>query len=122
VWWWTSRSSSTSAAEPPGHETLAHRWIAPAEAVACRDRGEVAVVAPTWVSLHTLAQAATMADALALAAGRTPVVYRSRTTVDGDRRVVLWDGDAGYAIADPHRPGRRHRLVMADTGWQLERT
>jgi hypothetical protein len=49
-------------------------------------------------------------------------VYRSRTTVDGERRVVLWDGDAGYATTDPHRPGPRHRLVMADTGWQLERT
>jgi 8-oxo-dGTP pyrophosphatase MutT (NUDIX family) len=107
---------------PDGRETLAHRWIAPAEAVACRDRGEIAVVAPTWVTLHTLARAATVADALALAAGRPPAVYRSRTTVDGDRRIVLWDGDAGYATGDPHRPGPRHRLVMADTGWQLERT
>jgi hypothetical protein len=45
-----------------GHETVAHRWIPPAEAVACRERGEIAVVAPTRVTLHTLAQATTVAD------------------------------------------------------------
>jgi hypothetical protein len=63
-----------------------------------------------------------VADALALAAGRPPVVYVSRTATAGDRRVVLWDGDAGYATADPERPGPRHRLVMSDAGWTFERT
>ena len=62
-----------------------------------------------------------MTSALALAAERGPVVYLSRTTDDGDRRIVLWEGDAGYATADPAVPGPRHRLTMADTGWAFER-
>lgn len=107
---------------PDGRETVAHRWIAPADAVAGRDRGEIQVVAPTWVTLHTLAGMASVADALALAADRGPVVYRSRVATDGDRRIVLWDGDAGYAAADPLRPGPRHRLVMGAAGWQFERS
>lgn len=105
-----------------GYEIVDHRWIGPAEAVDLRDRGEIGVVAPTWVTLHTLAAAGSVAGALALAAERGPVVYLSRTTEDGDRRIVLWDGDAGYATADPTVPGPRHRLIMADTGWAFERS
>jgi 8-oxo-dGTP pyrophosphatase MutT (NUDIX family) len=107
---------------PDGRETLGHRWVAPAEAVACRDRGEIGVVAPTWVTLHTLAGVASVAEALALAAARRPVVYQSRVVEAGDGRIVLWDGDAGYPTTDPGQPGRRHRLVMSDAGWTFERT
>jgi 8-oxo-dGTP pyrophosphatase MutT (NUDIX family) len=106
-----------------GQELLDHRWISPVAALAARDRGEIDVVAPTWMTLRALAAAATVADALALAAGREPVVYVSRmTVVDDERRVVLWDGDAGYATHDPAAPGPRHRLVMDPAGWRFERT
>lgn len=105
-----------------GYEIVDHRWIAPAEAVARRDAGEISVVAPTWVTLHTLTAADSVSGALALAADRGPVVYLSRLTVEADQRIVLWDGDAGYATGDPAVPGPRHRLIMADTGWAFERT
>lgn len=105
-----------------GYEIVDHRWIGPADAVACRDRGEIAVVAPTWVTLHTLAAADSVAGAMTLAARRGPVVYLSRLTVVGDRRIVLWDGDAGYATGDPALPGPRHRLTMDETRWAFERT
>ena len=101
-------------------ECLAHRWIRPADAVAGRDRGEIAVVAPTWMTLHSLAGAASVADALALAGRRPPVVYRSRVTEVGDDRIVLWHGDAGYDAGDPAVSGPRHRLVMRATGWSFE--
>jgi 8-oxo-dGTP pyrophosphatase MutT (NUDIX family) len=120
--WYFLAPAPAAAVVLDGRETMAHRWISPAEAVAGRDRGEIDVVAPTWVTLHTLSAAPSVADALALAAGRPPVVYVSRTATAGDRRVVLWDGDAGYATADPERPGPRHRLVMSDAGWTFERT
>lgn len=120
--WYFLAPAPADAIVLDGYETVAHRWISPGEAVACRDRGELAVVAPTWVTLHTLSVAGSVADALALAADRGPVVYLSRTTVDGDRRIVLWDGDAGYRTGDPALPGPRHRLVMSDTGWAFERT
>ena len=119
--WYFLAPAPAAAVVLDGRETMAHRWISPADAVAGRDRGEIDVVAPTWVTLHTLSAAASVADALALAAGRPPVVYVSRTATAGDRRVVLWDGDAGYATADPDRPGPRHRLVMSDAGWTFER-
>lgn len=120
--WYFLAPAPAGTVVPDGYETVAHRWLTPAEALACRDRGEVRVVAPTWVTLHTLAGVASTAEALALAAGRRPVVYLSRVTEQGSRRIVLWDGDAGYAAADPTLPGPRHRLVMADEGWSFERS
>jgi hypothetical protein len=84
-------------------------------------------VAPTWMTLHSLAGVDSVAGALALARSRRPVVYLSRLVVRPDadargRRIVLWHGDAGYAAGDPDRPGARHRLVMADDGWTFERS
>jgi 8-oxo-dGTP pyrophosphatase MutT (NUDIX family) len=101
-------------------ECTAHRWIRPADAVAARDRGEIAVVAPTWMTLHSLLPARTVDDALGLARSRSPIVYRSRVADAGDRRIVLWQGDAGYEAADPGLVGPRHRLVMSAAGWSFE--
>jgi 8-oxo-dGTP pyrophosphatase MutT (NUDIX family) len=103
-------------------ECRSHRWIRPGDAVAARERGDIAVVAPTWMTLHNLAGADTVDDALALALARPPVIYRSRVAeVQGDR-VVLWHGDAGYEAHDPHVTGPRHRLVMAAAGWSFEQS
>jgi 8-oxo-dGTP pyrophosphatase MutT (NUDIX family) len=120
--WYFVAPAPAGAVVPDGYETLGHRWITPAEAVACRDRGEIDVVAPTWVTLHTLAGVSSVVAALALATGRPPIVYRSRVAIAGDDRIVLWDGDAGYPSADPDEPGPRHRLVMGQAGWTFERT
>ena len=121
AWYFLARSPAIGVVTD-GHETVAHRWIAPAEALACRDRGEIAVVAPTWMTLHSLRGAATVADALAQATARPPVVYRSKVAEAGGDRIVLWDGDAGYATADPVVAGPRHRLVMGTTDWTFERS
>jgi 8-oxo-dGTP pyrophosphatase MutT (NUDIX family) len=101
-------------------ECRAHRWIRPADAVTARDRGDIAVVAPTWMTLHSLAGASTVVDALALATSRPPIVYRSRVAEADGGRVVLWHGDAGYEAHDPAVVGARHRLVMGPAGWTFE--
>jgi 8-oxo-dGTP pyrophosphatase MutT (NUDIX family) len=102
------------------HECTDHRWVRPIDAVAARDRGEIDVVAPTWMTLHSLLPARTAADALAVARTRQPVVYRSRVTEAGGQRIVLWHGDAGYEAADPGLAGPRHRLVMSAAAWSFE--
>jgi 8-oxo-dGTP pyrophosphatase MutT (NUDIX family) len=104
-----------------GRETLDHRWLAPAEALAARDRGELDVVAPTWVTLHALAAVKSVEDVMTLAQARDPIVYLSRMAVTESARIALWHGDAGYASGDPHLPGPRHRLTMTDRDWTFER-
>lgn len=106
-----------------GAEMDDHAWLAPGEVLRRRDRGEVDLVPPTWVTLHDLAAHATVEAALAEAAGRTSLPHfetRLATTPGG--AMALWAGDAGHPGGDPEATGGRHRLWMLDEGWRMERT
>ena len=99
-----------------------HQWLAPADAIARRDGGEIELAPPTWVTLHTLARAATVADALEQTAAADPLRFVTRIAFLDDRMIAMWTGDAGYENGDPAENGSRHRLVMAkDTTWSYER-
>jgi 8-oxo-dGTP pyrophosphatase MutT (NUDIX family) len=106
-----------------GGEIHEHEWLAAREVLERRDRGEVDLAPPTWVTLQDLAEHLTVDDALADAARRDPVPhYETRwVTVEGGA-VAMWEGDAGYDANDPDRPGDRHRLWMLESGWRLERS
>jgi 8-oxo-dGTP pyrophosphatase MutT (NUDIX family) len=97
-------------------------WIRPAEAMRRRDAGEIEIVAPTWVTLHRVTEAASTAEALASAAAAEPGIYRTRLGRVEGGMVALWHGDAAYDDSDTAKPGPRHRLVMLEGGWQLERS
>jgi 8-oxo-dGTP pyrophosphatase MutT (NUDIX family) len=118
--WYFMAGAPTGEVVVDARECAAYRWVRPADALVDRDRGEMPLVAPTWMTLHGLAAARTVAEAHSQAAARPPVVYLSRVADHGDDRVVMWAGDAGYEDGDPGRAGPRHRLVMAGTGWRFE--
>jgi 8-oxo-dGTP pyrophosphatase MutT (NUDIX family) len=98
-----------------------HQWMAPAEAIARRDRSEIELAPPTWVTLHTLARSATVADALADAAATDPLQFVTRIAFLEDRMTAMWAGDAGYESGEPETSGPRHRLVMSAGTWSYER-
>ena len=98
-----------------------HMWVSPAAAITQRDDGLIELAPPTWVTLHTLALAATVDDALARAAGRDPDIFVTQIARTQDGLAALWSGDAGYEAADAALPGPRHRLVMAERTWRYER-
>lgn len=104
-----------------GGEILDHAWLSPAEVLERRDRGEVDLAPPTWVTLHALLAAERVEDLLVEAAARRPVVhYETRwCTVEGGA-VAMWEGDAGYETATVEVDGPRHRLWMLDSGWRFE--
>jgi 8-oxo-dGTP pyrophosphatase MutT (NUDIX family) len=106
-----------------GGEIHEHEWLPAREVLARRDRGEVDLAPPTWVTLHDLAEHYTVDEALAAARERAPIPhYETRwVTIDGGA-VAMWEGDAGYATSDPEERGGRHRLWMVEEGWRLERT
>jgi 8-oxo-dGTP pyrophosphatase MutT (NUDIX family) len=104
-----------------GGEILDHRWLSPAEVIEQRDRGEVDLAPPTWMTLHTLLAADDVDDALAQAVGRPIVHYETRwRNIDGGA-VAMWAGDAGYESSDPTVAGPRHRLWMVQDGWRVDR-
>ena len=105
-----------------GSETTAHMWVRPSEAMDRRDRGEIELAPPTWVTLHQIQRAASVADALALVASATPEFFTTQFARYEDGRMAsLWQGDAAYGLEDPDTPGPRHRLWMTEEGWRYER-
>ena len=99
-----------------------HQWIRPADAIARRERGEIELIPPTWVTLHTLAEASTTAAVFDAARAREPQIYLTHIAkVDGGI-ASLWEGDVAYDDLDTEKPGPRNRLLMLDTGWRLETT
>jgi 8-oxo-dGTP pyrophosphatase MutT (NUDIX family) len=105
-----------------GGEIHEHQWIRPADAVARRDAGEIELVPPTWVTLWQLAEATSVADAIAMAGAGEPERFVTRMARLGDALVSMWHGDAGYESGDPTVEGARHRLLMLPHGWRYERT
>ena len=103
-----------------GGEIHDSAWMAPAEAMARRDDGEVELAPPTWMTLRYLSQFATVADLMTDAHAREPEVYETRIGRAEGGLVALWAGDAGYESGDADTPGPRHRLVMAAPQWRLE--
>jgi len=122
TWFFLARASAGDVAVDGG-EIHDHAWLAPREVMARRDRGEVDLAPPTWVTLHDLSSHADVDAALAHAAQRSPLPrYETRWAEIPGGAVAMWAGDAGYASSQPDEVGLRHRLWMRPDGWRLERT
>jgi len=104
-----------------GSENVAHRWLAPSEALAAQRSGEIQLAPPTFVTVTWLTAHASAADALG-ALSRAPfITFRPRIHRSPDGAVMLYPGDAGYEANDPSLPGARHRILALRAGWRYER-
>ncbi|MCK9901461.1 NUDIX hydrolase [Parafrankia colletiae] len=105
-----------------GGEITEHCWVRPAEALAARDRGDLDLLPPTWVTLWTLTPHASVEDVLTSAAAAPPELFETRFVRVAEGLVAMWHGDGEYDdAADTTRHGARHRLWMLNTGWRYER-
>ena len=120
TWFFAARAGEQAVRIDDG-EIKAHQWIRPAEALAKHQRGEIDLVAPTWVTLHHLARYAPVDALLRQLQSRPPRFYETHLAKRKDGvRVALWEGDAGYADSDADRDGPRHRLAMPQDGFVFE--
>ncbi|MCK4177352.1 NUDIX hydrolase [Aciditerrimonas ferrireducens] len=108
-----------------GQELVAHRWLAPREALAAHDRGELALAPPTWLTLWQVGGGdgpppASARRALETFAGRAPGSFTTRILQVGETRLALWEGDAAYRGGSLDQPGPRQRLWMVPGAWRLE--
>jgi 8-oxo-dGTP pyrophosphatase MutT (NUDIX family) len=104
-------------------EISEHRWLQPASALAARDRGEIELAPPTWMTLRALAAFPDVDGAMSAARARPPSQYVTRVLLSGSSLLAtLWEGDVAYD--DPTvglgAPGPRRRLVFDDAGWRFE--
>lgn len=97
-------------------------WLRPAVALERHAAGEMVLFPPTWLTLHGLAGAGSVEEALG-SAPRPADRFASYQLLDADGRIeaVLWAGDAQYG--DPGAGGSgRHRLTISRLPWVYERT
>ena len=120
--WFFMGPAPEGAVTVDGGEIHDHWWLAPTDALARRDAGEIELAPPTWITLHRIAPHADVAAALADAGGRAPDFFETHITRVEGGIAALWEGDAGYESLDADAPGPRHRLAMIESGWRYERT
>ncbi|GAB6857127.1 NUDIX hydrolase [Microbacterium xylanilyticum] len=112
--WFFLAADPGGALRPAPAEVVEARWFRPDSALAARDAGQIALMPPTWRTLHALQRAADVEEALAGAGD--PAVFRTRMQATAAGRLFFWDGDelAGAAA------GARERLVAEDPAWRFE--
>jgi 8-oxo-dGTP pyrophosphatase MutT (NUDIX family) len=110
-------------------EIMDYAWLSPREALRRHGESLMQLVAPTWVTLHSLLAANSVEAAVDQARRRGPESFASRRLNDvGAGPVIVWAGDSEHRTTAPSRPGDpsvvlsgRHRLVMAELPWIYQR-
>jgi 8-oxo-dGTP pyrophosphatase MutT (NUDIX family) len=119
TWFFVSRAPA-GAVTVDGGEIHEHGWMTATDALERRDRLEIELSPPTWITLSQLQPFAAVDDALAAFAAAEPTYFATRIAAAGDTLLALYAGDAGYEDSNPDRPGPRHRLIMAPERWRYE--
>jgi len=106
-----------------GGEISDHLWITPAAALEARDRGDVELPPPTFVSLLRLTKYSSVDHAIASVPTERYHHFTPRLVNLGDEgQVSIYPGDvlSGTDSDELDRPGPRHRLWMVRPSWRYE--
>ena len=96
TWFFLTRAPAGAEGAPDGSETVALRWLRPADALEAGHRGELQLVFPTIKHLEELAMLGSVADGLGQARSREVNAILPRVVGAGSEARVLLPGDAGY--------------------------
>ncbi|MBT8151170.1 MAG: NUDIX hydrolase [Gammaproteobacteria bacterium] len=99
-------------------EIVDYRWVSPAEALAQYARGELPMMPPTFVSLNDFVRFQATSELLQHCQRRDPLVFEPRMLRHNERVYLLYSGDCAYESADASTEGRRHRLLMSESGYE----
>ncbi len=101
-------------------EIVDNEWMTPETALARHHDGEIELVPPTWVTLHTISGFDTV-DAMLTALRERPARHHeTHIAMTESGPVALWEGDAGYQTGDTSIAGPRHRLEMFRDGYTYD--
>ncbi len=79
-----------------GREIVEHRWLAPADALASYDAGDLALVFPTLKHLERLSAFETVHELLASSRGQPVGPVQPKVILDGPRPRLVLPGEPGY--------------------------
>lgn len=110
--WFFVAESPDGEVRPAPDEVVDARWLSPADALRLHADGVLTLFPPTWVTLNSLSEHATVADALG--ATGTPELYTTHLVGDG---VFAWAGD----VEHPGGGVGAHRLQTSVLPWTYRR-
>ena len=120
TWFFVTAAEEDHEIEIDGGEIQNHQWIAPTEALAQHNRGEIDLAPPTWISLYQLSKYDAVEAAIDGLGTDKPRYYKTKIAADASgTRHAIWAGDAGYDAGDADVRGPTHRLVMTSTGFEF---
>ena len=96
TWFYLALAPPHSSPEPDGQEIVETAWLAPTEALARHQRGEMLLVFPTIHKLEVLARYANAEEALATAREAQVEPILPRVDASGPEPRILLPGDYGY--------------------------
>ena len=111
----------TAALTADGGEIHELAWMRPADAMDRRNRGDIDLIPPTFITLALLQPFTTATAAIEHYRTNPPEYFVTRFTRDEGFTIALYAGDAGYDTADASVPGDRHRLFMGEGDWTYQR-
>ena len=121
TWFFLAHTGPNTPVRIDQSEIVEYCWMTPDQALTLQAAGEMNLPGPTYVSLlrfRACESAATLDTHL-----RTHEIQRflPRLSKLAGGHCALYEEDAGYQALDPEIPGRRHRLLMIEQGWQYLR-
>lgn len=117
--WFFLAPANEKAVQIDGGEIHDFGWHTPEQALAAQREGRIELLPPAFVSLSQLLPFRQAASALQHFRNVTPIAVQPVVVKTAEGMVYLYNGDAGYATANPDLPGPRHRLLQPRNGpWQ----
>lgn len=108
---YVARAPDDQLADHDRTESVAGEWLTPEQAAEAARNGRIRLAPPTALTLESLAGAASVDAALALAAGRPPpTVLPILKAIDSDL-VILYPGDPEHPVKTPAFAGPTRRVL-----------
>jgi len=118
TWFFATAVEGHEAVSVDGQEIQAHAWIKPSVAIERHAKGEIDLVAPTWVTLYQLSLYDNSSDILQKFRTKPPKIYNTHIgTNSTGTNIAMWEGDSGYEDTNPDADGPTHRLLMPKDGF-----
>ena len=122
TWFFAAPAPSGDVLLSP-EEAVSHRWVQPGAALEMHARGELMLLPPTWVTLHSLAGHGGLDSLLDAFRASEPPHFRTMARLQDQSPILMWFGDDEYDLVGEAGPaGGRHRLEMATLPWVYTRS
>ncbi|NRA32659.1 MAG: NUDIX hydrolase [Polyangiaceae bacterium] len=122
TFFFATETEGDSAVQVDGSEIDAAQWLTPEAAIALYQKGELPLVAPTFVTLHWLTGYPSPAAVIEALARAPAVIVNPKVCIEGELWRSLYPGDAGYETSSPDRAGARNRIIRIGDKMTYERS